>query len=104
MMQPHGFEMRGKEKIVCKLQKSLYSLKQSLRQWYKKFNFFMSSNGSLRCQADHCCYVKSLGNSFIILLLYLDNMLIASGCKKKIEKLKREFSEEFEIKDLGAIK
>ena len=64
----------------------------------------MSSSGFLRCQADHCCYVKSLGNSFIILLLYVDDMLIAGECKRKIDKLKGELSKEFEMKDLDAAK
>ena len=89
MMQPQGFEVRGKEKMVCKLQKSLYGLKQAPRQWYKKFDSFMNSSGFLRLQAYHCCYVKSLGNSFIILLLYMDDMLIACRCKHEIDKLKR---------------
>ena len=104
MRQPQGFEVRGKEKMVCKLYKSLYGLKQAPRQCYKKFDSFMSSSGFLRCQIDHCCYVKSLGNSFIVLLLYADDMLIARGCKQEIDKLKGELSEEFKMKNLGAAK
>ena len=64
----------------------------------------MGSNGFLRCQANHCCYVKNLGNSFIILLLYVDDMLIAGGSKRDIDKLKGELSKEFEMKDLSAMK
>ena len=64
----------------------------------------MSSSGFLRCQGDPCCYVKSLGNSFTILLLYVDDMLIAGRCKQDIDKLKRELSDEFEMKDFGASK
>ena len=63
----------------------------------------MGSSGFLRCQADHYCYVKSLGNSFIILLLYVDDMLILGGSKRDIDKLKGEVSKEFEMKDLGAV-
>ncbi|CAJ2648559.1 unnamed protein product [Trifolium pratense] len=44
MTQPEGFEVPGKENLVCKLNKSLYGLKQAPRQWYKKFNEFMRSN------------------------------------------------------------
>ncbi|KAM1814362.1 hypothetical protein ACFX11_028034 [Malus domestica] len=41
MEQPKGFEVKGKETLVCKLKKSLYGLKQAPRQWNKKFNSFM---------------------------------------------------------------
>lgn len=41
MIQPQGFEVQGKEKIVCRLQENLYDFKKVLRQWYKKFDRFM---------------------------------------------------------------
>ena len=78
--------------MVCKLQKSLYGLKQTPRQWYKKFDSFIGSRGFLRCQANHCCYVKNLGSFFIILLLYSDDMLIVRGSKRDIDQLKGELS------------
>jgi hypothetical protein len=45
MDQPEGFIVPRKEDYVCRLKKSLYSLKQSPRQWYKRFDSFMLSNG-----------------------------------------------------------
>jgi Reverse transcriptase (RNA-dependent DNA polymerase) len=45
MVQPEGFEVKGKYNMVCKLKKSLYGLKQAPRQWYKKFDSFMMSHG-----------------------------------------------------------
>ena len=62
--------------MACKLQKSLYDLKKVPRQWYKKFNNFMSNNGFLRCQVDHCCHIKRFHGSYTILLLYVDDMWI----------------------------
>ncbi|KAD4889451.1 hypothetical protein E3N88_21524 [Mikania micrantha] len=53
---------------------------------------------------DHCCYIKKFSKSYIILLLYVDDMLIAGSDMKEINKLKKQMSEEFEMKDLGAVK
>ncbi|CAM8877698.1 unnamed protein product [Rhodiola kirilowii] len=55
MKQPEGFEVKGKEKLVCKLKKSLYGLKQAPRQWYKKFDSFMKKAEFSRCEADDRC-------------------------------------------------
>jgi len=104
MQQPKGFAIHGKKNQVCKLKKSLYGLKQALRQWYKKFDNFICSSGYTRCQVDHCCYVKHFDNSYIILLLYVDDMLIAGSSIEEIDKLKQQLSKQFEMKDLGAAK
>ena len=46
-----------------------------------------------RCEADHCCYViKSFDNSYIILLLYVDDMLIAGSSIEEINNLKKQLS------------
>ncbi|KAE8692022.1 hypothetical protein F3Y22_tig00110863pilonHSYRG00024 [Hibiscus syriacus] len=79
MRQPEGFTQPGNEHLVCRLKKSLYGLKQSLRQWYKRFDSYMIKIGYNRCEYDCCVYVKSLDDgSFIFLLLYVDDMLIAA--------------------------
>ncbi|CAM8999774.1 unnamed protein product [Rhodiola kirilowii] len=104
MKHPEGFEVKGKEKLVCKLKKSLYGLKQAPRQWYKKFDRFMKKAEFSRCEADHCCYVKRYNNSYIILLLYVDDMLIAGANWNEIDVLKKKLSKEFAMKDLGAAK
>ncbi|KAE8684911.1 Actin-depolymerizing factor 1 [Hibiscus syriacus] len=104
MRQPEGFIEAGKKNLVCRLKKSLYGLKQAPRQWYKKFDSFMSSSGFTRCQADHCCYIKRFDNSFIILLLYVDDMLVAGSNMQEIINLKQKLSKQFAMKDLGAAK
>ena len=77
MHQPVGFEERGREGLVCRLRKSLYGLKQASRQWYMKFENFMEENGFLKCDTDHCCFIKRYDESYVILLIYVDDMLIA---------------------------
>jgi hypothetical protein len=104
MQQPEGFSVKGKEKLVCRLTKSLYGLKQAPRQWYKKFDGFMQRHGYNKCNADHCCYFKRFESSYIILLLYVDDMLVAGPDMDEIQMLKKQLSREFDMKDLGAAK
>lgn len=78
-----------KEDRVCLLKKSLYGLKQSLRQWYKMFNSFMLGHGYSRSMYDSCVYFRKLNNgSFVYLLLYVDDMLIAAKELTEIHTLK----------------
>jgi hypothetical protein len=105
MEQPEGFSQPGHEHLVCKLKKSLYGLKQSPRQWYKRFDSYMMRIGYRRCEYDCCVYVKSLDDdSFIFLLLYVDDMLIAARSILEINNLRLLLSREFDMKDLGVAK
>jgi hypothetical protein len=104
MEQPEGFIEPGKEAFVCKLKKSLYGLKQSPRQWYKRFDSFMMLNEFKRSDFDSCVYIKFVDGSPIYLLLYVDDMLISAKSKKQITALKAQLSSEFDMKDLGAAK
>jgi hypothetical protein len=90
MNQPEGFIILGKENLVSKLKKSLYGLKQSLRQWYKRFDSFMFSHGFKWSDYDSYVYLKIVNGSSIYLLLYVDDMLIAAKEKLEIAKLKEQ--------------
>ncbi|KAE8734317.1 putative wall-associated receptor kinase-like 11 [Hibiscus syriacus] len=65
---------------------------------------FMGSSGFTRCQAYHCCYIKKFDNNFIILLLYVDDMLVAGSNMQEIINLKQKLSKQFAMKDLGTTK
>ena len=85
MEQPPGFREPGAEWKVCLLQKSLYGLKQSPRQWYKRFDSYVRSIGLFRCEYDSCVYIKSLKNgSRVFLFLYVDDKLIACKSRKVV--------------------
>jgi len=90
---------------VCKLKKSLYGLKQAPRQWYLKFDRFMQEHGYNRCHSDYCVYFKRLDdNSYVILCLYVDDMLVAGSNMDHIKGLKCQLAHAFAMKDLGAAK
>ena len=102
MQEPEGFEKRGKEHLVCRLKKGLYGLKQAPRQWYHKFDSFITDHGYHKTQADHCLFVKKFeGGDFLILLLYVDDMLIVGRDQAKIWMLKKALNRTFAMKDLG---
>eukprot|EP00253_Pinus_taeda_P033931 PITA_33931 len=103
MEQPEGFVQHRNKKFVCRLKKPLYGLRQSPRQWYKKFDSFMLSQKYVRSEYDHCVYFKQLSNGiFIILVLYVDDMLLTSKSIEEINKLKAQMARTFDMKDLGA--
>eukprot|EP00253_Pinus_taeda_P030071 PITA_30071 len=79
MEQPIGF-IQTDSSLVCRLKKSLYGLKQAPRAWYAKMDSFLLESGFSRCYSDNTVYTKKVGNSLIILVLYVDD-LILTDCK-----------------------
>ena len=105
MDQPKGVIKLGTKNMVCLLKKSLYGLRQSLRQWYKRFDEFILRIKFIRCSYDNCVYLKMKNDQVLVyLLLYVDDMLIASGSMQDIQELKQKLNSEFEMKDLGEAK
>ena len=101
MDRPEGFTTPGKENLVCKLKKSIYGLKQASRQWYIKFNDTITSYGFVENTVDRRIYMKVSGSKFIILILYVDDILLAANDKSLLYDVKKFLSESFEMKDLG---
>ena len=105
MSQPTGFKTVGKENMVCKLKKSMYGLKQSPRQLYKRFDNFIRGKRYTHSHYDPCVYYNKLPTGeYIYLLLYVNDMLIASKSRSAIDTLKKDLSSEFEMKNLGEVK
>ncbi|KAL9261585.1 Retrovirus-related Pol polyprotein from transposon TNT 1-94-like protein [Drosera capensis] len=105
MEQPDGFRVKSKEDYVCKLKKRLYGLKQAPRQWYKKFESVICGQGYRKTTSDHCVFVNKFSDgNFIILLLYVDDMLIVGKDISRINRLKKQLGESFAMKDMGLAK
>lgn len=90
--------------MVCLLKRLLYRLKQSPRQWYKRFDTFITKQGFNRSYYYACLYFKGTNiTEAEYLLLYVDDILLISKSKNKVERLKKVLNTEFEIKDLGPV-
>ncbi|RVW94161.1 Retrovirus-related Pol polyprotein from transposon RE1 [Vitis vinifera] len=90
---------------VCKLQKSLYGLKQSPRAWFDRFTKAVLKLGYKQGQADHTLFVKkSHAGKMAILIVYVDDIILSDNDMEELQKLKKYLSEEFEVKDLGNLK
>ena len=101
MAQPEGFVVEGKEHMGCRLKKSIYGLKQASRQWYLKFDGIIRNFGFKENEVDNCIYIKVKGGKFIILILYVDDILLASSDKNMLHETKDFLSSHFDMKDLG---
>jgi len=76
--QLEGLETTGKQIFVCKWKKSIYGLRQASRQQYLMFNDTILSYDFIENIIDWCVYLKASGNKFIILVLYVDDILLAT--------------------------
>ncbi|KAI5314256.1 hypothetical protein L3X38_043432 [Prunus dulcis] len=101
MQQPPGFVERGKEHCVCKLNKSIYGLIQASRQGYLKFDEVVTSFGFIENILDDCIYLKVDKSRFIFLVLYVDDILLASSDFQLLLETKTMLSNSFDMKDLG---
>ena len=101
MDQPDDFVESGKRHMVCKLRKLIYELKQASRQWYLKFDNVVTSLGFKENIVDQCIYLKASGRKFIILVLYVDDILLASNDVDFLCDTKQMLTANFNMKDLS---
>jgi Reverse transcriptase (RNA-dependent DNA polymerase) len=102
MKAPDGFNTGNSG--VWRLLKSLYGLKQVSYIWNKLLNSTLKKLGFSQCSKDTCVYLYRSGDTFIILAVHVDNMLIISNSRSQLAKMKLNLAQHFKVKDLGKVK
>lgn len=100
MQQPPGYE-EGGPNMVCRLRKALYGLRQAPRAWHTRLKRELESLGFTASEADPGLYVQRTGGHDIYLLVYVDDILIASENMSGAERVKASLMSTFDIRDLG---
>ncbi len=102
MQQPEGFLADSQEHLVCRLEKSIYGLKQSPRCWNQALDTKLKMMGFTPSKSDPCVYVSTTDSMFI-LAVYVDDILLAGESQQKIAQVKSELGSHFQVKDMGEL-
>jgi len=73
---------------ACKLNKSLYGLKQASRSWYEKLTLFLTHQGYTQASVDHILFVNTSNDTFSALLVYVDDIILAGNSLPEIKRIK----------------
>ncbi|KAJ9561425.1 hypothetical protein OSB04_006585 [Centaurea solstitialis] len=101
MTQPEGFVDIKHPNRVCKLEKSIYGLKQASRSWNLCFHEKVKAFGFSRSEDESCIYVKASGSIVTFLVLYVDDILLIGNDIPTMNGVKSWLGKCFAMKDLG---
>jgi hypothetical protein len=101
--QPEGYVQKGKERMVLKLSKALYGLRQAPRAWNIKLDKSLKMLGFSKCASESAVYKRGVGASAVILGVYVDDLIVTGENVLEINKFKRQMTSQFEMSDLGLL-
>ncbi|KAM1722971.1 hypothetical protein ACFX11_021617 [Malus domestica] len=103
MSQPQGLIDPDHPEFVCKLDRSLYGFKQTPRAWNDRFSRFLLTLGFKSLYVDPSLYVKHNGQSIVVLLLYVDDIILSGDCDTQVQAVIHQLTAEFDMNDLGIL-
>ncbi|GKE11221.1 putative RNA-directed DNA polymerase [Tanacetum coccineum] len=101
--QPEGYKKEGETEKVYRLSKALYGLKQAPRAWNACLDKYLKSLGFIRCALEYSVYTKKEEGNFLIVGVYVDDLLVTGSCDRSIQNFKKEMNSKFEMSDLGLL-
>lgn len=102
MKPPRGYAAPPNQ--VCRLHKSLSGFKQASCQWYSKFSSALLSFGFTQSRADYILFLYTRDDTFMALLVYADDIIIAGSHLFLIDSLQLFLNIYFKIKSLGDLR
>jgi hypothetical protein len=101
--QPPGFEHPKYPHRVYKLQKALYGLKQAPRAWYDRLRSFLLGHGYVMGSADKTLFTLKHGNDFLLVQIYVDDIIFGGSSHALVAKFAETMSREFEMSMMGEL-
>ncbi|KAL2226778.1 UNVERIFIED_CONTAM: Retrovirus-related Pol polyprotein from transposon RE1 [Sesamum indicum] len=99
MIPPASYQVASG--LVCKLERSLYNLKQASCQWNVELKLKLQEFGFTQCAHDHYLFLLHTARGLVSLLVYVDDILLARACVDELDKVQAYLHDLFTIKDLG---
>jgi histone deacetylase 1/2 len=103
MKQPPGYEDKNRPNYLCKLDKALYGLKQTPRAWYHRLSVKLQELGFKPSKGDTSLFYFRKGDLVMFMLIYVDDIIVASSSPKATQCLLKTLKSDFELKDLGEL-
>ena len=104
LSQLAGFISTSHPQYVCKLQKVLYGLKQAPRAWFHKLKDALHTWRFISSTSDTYLFIYKHNGNFLLLLVYVDDLLITGNNAPLIQTLIQDLHNRFALKDLGLVK
>jgi histone deacetylase 1/2 len=101
MRQPPGYEDSRHMNYVSKLDKALYGLKQAPRAWYSRLSSQLLQYGFVASKSDTSLFIFHKCHITMFMLIYVDDIIVASSSQAATDALLKALSKEFALKDLG---
>ena len=96
MQQPDGYQVSGKENLICRLKKSLYCLKQAPRCWNQALKEFMTQAGFVQSNAEPYVFTR-LDERTAIVAVYVDDLILMTDVMEVTLETKELLSKQFKI-------
>ena len=103
--QPQGFEKVDEKgsKLVCRLNKSIYGLKETAKNWYEELSTFLIQQNFQKSKNHYCLFSKKENDRKLFVLSWVDDLVIAGSKTQDIEELKITLEGKFKMDDRGKL-